>query len=115
MRREFRTLLRSISTFAVLLTLVLGTSLGVSAKGHGHRLGRHDNGRHLGWTKGRHLGWSHSRHSGVGTNNNLGSNRRSNRDVLTRRDDNRRDRGIDMSGHGMDVSGHGHGHAHGRH
>jgi hypothetical protein len=55
----------------------------------------------------------------VGTNNNLGSifrsNRRSNRDVLTRRDDNRRDRGIDMSGHGMDVSGHGHGHAHGRH
>jgi hypothetical protein len=107
MRVEIRTLLRSISTLVVLLTLVFGASIGVSAQERGHRSGRHDNGRHLGWTVGRHRGWSHSRQRGVRRNDNLGGifrrNRRGDRDVLTRRDDNR----------GMDMRGHGRGH--GRH
>lgn len=56
MRLEFRTLLRPISTLVVLLTLVLGTSIGASAQGNS-RWGRsHNRGRHLGWERGQRVG-----------------------------------------------------------
>jgi Spy/CpxP family protein refolding chaperone len=109
MKLEFRTLLKSISTLVMLLTLVFGASLGVMAQGNSRRGRSHNRGRHLGWTKGRHRGWSQSNHRGVRNNDNLGDNvrrnNRSDRDALTRRNDNRdnnpdHNRDSDMRGHG---------------
>jgi hypothetical protein len=62
MRFEIRTLLRAISTLALLLVLVFGASLDVSAhQKRGGQRGRdwgrgHNRGRHLGWERGRRVG-----------------------------------------------------------
>src|SRR2546421_52937 len=88
MRFEMRTVMRLLSTLAMLLALVVVASSSAQAQGRHDRLGRHDNGLHRGWTMGRHRGWSHSRHLGVRRQETLGTifrrNRRNDRGVLIR-------------------------------
>jgi hypothetical protein len=132
MRSEIRTLLRAISTLVVLFMLVFGASMEASAQRRRARIlgTRHDNGRHLGWTRGRHRGWTTSNHRGVGTDDSrlgdvFGRNRRDNRDNRDRRRGDDRDRDHDRNrvlhnGDGVMHSGevmhsHDHGHGRGRH
>lgn len=105
MRTEIRTLLRGISTIAILLTLLVATSVGTFAHDKHRKRARHDNGRHLGWTVGRHRGWSHSRHRGVNQDGTfpdvLRGRRRSNRGlIISERARERNDGGTVMHGHG---------------
>ena len=89
MRFEMRTVMRLLSTLAMLLALVVVAGSSAQAQGRHSRLGRHDNGLHRGWTIGRHRGWSHSRHLGVRRQETLGTiitrPRRNHRDVIMRR------------------------------
>src|SRR5438067_4864670 len=89
MRFEMRTVMRLLSTLAMLLALVVVASSSAQAQGRHDRLGRHDNGLHRGWTMGRHRGWSHSNHYGVRRQETLGTtlrrDRRRDRRVLLRR------------------------------
>src|SRR5205085_12622357 len=89
MRFEMRTVMRLLSTLAMLLALVVVASSSAQAQGRHDRMGRHDNGLHRGWTIGRHRGWSHSRHLGERMQETLGTifrrDRRRDRRVLLRR------------------------------
>lgn len=62
MRFGFDTLKRTICALLVGLVLVAGAAVPAEAQRRGRDGrwwdGRHDNGRHLGWTRGRHRGWS---------------------------------------------------------
>lgn len=123
MRGQFRTLRRTISALAIGAVLLAGLSGEALAQRHRarhartgrHWLTRHDQGRHLGWTKGQHRGWSHSRHRGVTgdfTGSDVGVGRRDGRrdtitDVMRQHGD-----GRDMGGHGL---GRGLGRGHGKH
>jgi hypothetical protein len=62
MRFGISTLKRTISALVVCLVLLAGMIVPAEAqRRHGRWAGRHDNGRHLGWTRGRHLGWRNRR------------------------------------------------------
>ena len=80
------TLKRTICTLLVGLVLVAGLAVPAEAQrrnrdGRGWS-GRHDNGRHLGWTRGRHRGWDNRRRWN-------GNNRRRREWRRERRDDRR--------------------------
>lgn len=58
MRFDFGTLKRTISALVLGALLVVGFAVPAEAqRGRGRGWERHDNGRHLGWTRGRHRGW----------------------------------------------------------
>lgn len=62
MKFGISTLKRTISALLVGLVLLAGMVVPAEAqRRHGRWAGRHDNGRHLGWTRGRHLGWRNRR------------------------------------------------------
>src|SRR5438270_3753328 len=96
MRFEIRTVVRVLSTLAMLLAFVVVAGADAQAQQRRVRVVRQvtvvrpDNGLHRGWEMGRHRGWSHSRHYGVLRQETLGNtvvvrNPRFRRDVLTRR------------------------------
>src|SRR5437588_5995946 len=94
MRFEMRTVMRLLSTLAMLLALVVVASSSAQAQVRRVRVRqvrvvRHDNGLHRGWEIGRHRGWSHSNHYGVRRQETLGTiirrNRRNDRGVIMRR------------------------------
>ena len=66
MRFGIGTLRRTISALMIGAVLLIGIAAPAEAQKRGKNKnkwdrhdtwGRHDNGRHLGWTRGRHLGW----------------------------------------------------------
>ena len=58
MRIGIGTLRRTISALMIGAVLFIGMAAPAEAQKRGRRnWDRHDNGRHLGWTRGRHLGW----------------------------------------------------------
>ena len=57
MRFEMRTVVRSLSTLAMLLALVFVAGSAARAQGRHDLSYRHDNGLHRGWYIGQHRGW----------------------------------------------------------
>ena len=58
MRFEMRTVVRSLSTLAMLLALVFVAGSAARAQGRHDLRYRHDNGLHRGWYMGQHRGWN---------------------------------------------------------
>jgi hypothetical protein len=94
MRFEMRTVMRLLSTLAMLSALVFVASSSAQAQVRRVRVRqvrvvRHDNGLHRGWEIGRHRGWSHSNHYGGRRQETLGTvprrERRHDRRVIMRR------------------------------
>jgi hypothetical protein len=90
MRFEMRTVVRVLSTFAMLLAFVVVAGATAQAQRRNVRVMREvtverpDNGLHRGWYIGRHRGWSHSHHYGV-TRRTTVVTSPGYRDVITRR------------------------------
>ena len=90
MRFEMRTVVRVLSTFAMLLAFVVVAGANAQAQRRNVRVEREvtverpDNGLHRGWDVGRHRGWSHSHHYGVMRRTTVVTSP-GYRDVITRR------------------------------
>jgi hypothetical protein len=90
MRVEMRTVVRVLSTFAMLLAFVVVAGADAQAQRRGRverevTVERPDNGLHRGWYVGRHRGWAHSRHYGVTSSTTVVTTPRYRRDRVMRR------------------------------